>query len=132
VQVQYQDMVVTYRVSQDYRFVAIEPSDALARRQLLYLRGTRDNLFLRVDHYPDDTWHLSGADFDRTYASQLQLDTEVMDTLRSFVEAYSSVTFQTPDGIGLQLYGLGERVELSEEDRSQLAMLGAELAAVVW
>ncbi|MFQ5814593.1 MAG: hypothetical protein ACE5I2_15545, partial [Anaerolineae bacterium] len=104
----------------------------LASRQLLYLYGAQDNRFFRVDHYPDDTWHLSGADFDRTYASQLQLDAEVMDTLRSFVQTYSSVTFQTPDGIRMQLYGLGERVKLSEEDRSRLATLGGELAASVW
>ena len=129
VQVQYQDMVVTYRVSQDYRFVAIEPPDALARRQLLYLYGTQDHRFFRVDHYPDDTWHLSGADFERTYASHLPLEAETVEKLRSFVRMYSSVTFETPDGIKLQLYGLGERVELSAEDRRQLATLGAELAA---
>ena len=132
VQVQYQDMVVRYRVSQDYRFVAVEPPDALASRQLLYLYGTQDNRFFRVDHYPDDTWHLSGADFERTYASHLPLDAETVETLRSFVQTYSSVTFETPAGIKLQLYGLGERVELSEEDRSRLATLGAELVAAVW
>ena len=132
VQVQYQDMVVRYRVSLDYRFVAVEPPDALASRQLLYLHGTQDNRFFRVDHYPDDTWHLSGADFERTYASHLPLDAETVETLRSFVQTYSSVTFETPDGIKLQLYGLGERVELSEEDRSRLVTLGAELAAAVW
>jgi len=132
VQVQYQDMVVRYRVSQDYRFVAVEPSDALASRQLLYLHGMRDTRFFRVDHYPDDTWHLSGADFERTYAAHLPLEAETVGTLRSFVQAYSSVAFETPEGIRLQLYGLGESVELSEEDRSQLATLGAELAAAVW
>jgi len=132
VQVQYQDMVVTYRVSQDYRFVAVEPSDTLASRQLLYLYGTQENNFFRVDRYPDDTWHLSGADFDRTYASHSQLDAEAMETLRSFVQTYSSLTFETPDGIKLQLYGLGEYVELSKEDRSRLAKLAADLAAAVW
>lgn len=132
VQVQYQDMVVTYRVSQDYYFVAVEPSDELARWQLLYLYGTQENSFFRADHYPDDTWHLSSADFDRTHASQLQLDAEMIEALHSFVEAYSSVTFETPEGIKLRLYGLGERVELSQEDRSRLATLGAELAAAVW
>ena len=132
VQVQYQDMVVRYRVSLDYRFVAVEPSDALASRQLLYLYGTQGKRFFRVDHYPDDTWHLSGADFERTYASYLPLEAETVETLRSFVQTYSSVTFETPDEIELRLYGLGERVELSEEDRSRLATLGAELAAAVW
>ncbi len=132
VQVQYQDMVVSYRVSQDYRFVAVEPPEALVSRQLLYLYGTQGHRFFRVDHYPDDTWHLSGANFERTYTSHLPLEVETVETLRSFVQTYSSVSFETPDGIKLQLYGLGERVELSEEDRSRLATLGAELAAVVW
>ncbi len=132
VQVQYQDMVVPYRVPRDYRSVAIEPPDALAGRQLLYLFGTQGNLFFRVDHYIDDTWHLSGADFDQTYGSHLQLDAEVVERLRSFVQTYSSVTFGTPDGFGLWLYGLGGRVELSEEDQGQLVTFGAELAAAVW
>jgi len=132
VQVQYQDMVVTYRVSQDYRFVAVEPADALARRQLLYLHGTQGNRLFRVDHYPDDTWHLSGAGLEHTFSSHLPLDAETVEKLRSFASAYSSVTFQTPDGIGLRLYGLGERVELSEDDRRMLTILAAELAASVW
>ncbi|MFB0537655.1 MAG: hypothetical protein ACETWR_22030 [Anaerolineae bacterium] len=131
VQAQYQDIVVTYRVSQDYRLVAVEPPDALASRQLLYLFGTQGNLFFRVDRYPDDTWHLSGTDLNRTYASHLQLEARVVETLRSFVQVYGSVTFETPEGIKLRLYGLGERVDLSEEDRSRLATLGAELGAAV-
>ncbi len=125
-------MVVKYCVSQDYRFVAVEPPDALASRQVLYLYGTQDDRFFRVDHYPDDTWHLSGADFGGTYASHLPLEAKTVETLRSFVQTYSSVNLETPDGIGLQLYGLGERVELSEENRHRLATLGAEFAASVW
>lgn len=132
VQVQYQDMVVTYRVSQDYQFVAVESPPALAHRQLLYLYGSQGKCFFRVDHYPDDTWHLSDADFERTFASHSPLGTETVETFRSLIRIYSSVTLQTPDGIQLRLYGLGERVELSEEDRSRLATLGAELSPAVW
>ena len=132
VQVQYQNLVVTYRVSQDYRFVALESLDALASRQLLYLMGGLNNRYFRVDHYPDDTWHLSGTDYEGTFASHLQLDAEAVETLRSFVDVYSSVSFQTPDGFTLRLLGLGERVEASEEDQAQLAAFGAELAAAVW
>ncbi len=132
VQVQYQDMVATYRVPQDYRFVALETPDALASRQMLYLIGGQGNRYFRVDHYPDDTWHLSDADYDGTYASHLQLDAEVVETLRSFVQVYSSVSFGTLDGFTLRLFGLGERVEVSEEDQAQLATFGAELAAAVW
>jgi hypothetical protein len=32
----------------------------------------------------------------------------------------------------LSLYGLGQRVELSQEGQSQLAALAAELAEAVW
>ncbi len=132
VQVQYQDMIVTYRVSQDYRFVAIEPPDSLANRQLLYLFGAQNDRFFRVDRYPDGTWHLSGADFEYTVASHLPLDTATVDTLRSFVQTYGPLTFATPDGFRVQLYGLGDRVVLSEEDRSRLSTLAAELAAALW
>lgn len=132
VQVQYQDMVVAYRVSQDYRFVAIEPSGALAARQLLYLFGAQGDLFFRVDRYPDDTWHLSGADVGQTWASQLPLDAETVETLRALVQTYSTVTFETPDGIRLQLYGLGGRVALAQEDEGRLAALAADWAAAAW
>ena len=132
VQVQYQDMLATYRVSQDYRFVAVELPDGLAGRQLLYLYGTQDTRLFRVDRYPDDTWHLSGADFDHTYASHFPLDAQTVEALRSFAQRYSSVTYESAHGMRLRLYGLGERVELSEEDGNQLATLGAELAVAVW
>ncbi len=115
-----------------FHFCQISPSTA--RGFLLLPKELKPgiNRLFRVDHYPDDTWHLSGADLEHTYASHLPLDDETADKLRSFVSAYSSVTFQTSDGIGLRLYGLGERVELSEDDRSKLTMLAVELAASVW
>ena len=55
-----------------------------------------------------------------------------METLRWFWQTYNSVTFETPDGIGLRLYGLGEYLKVSQEDQTQLATLGAELAAAIW
>jgi hypothetical protein len=55
-----------------------------------------------------------------------------MEILRSFVQTYSSVTFETPDGTELRLYGLGEYLEVSQEDQTQLATLGAELPAAIW
>jgi len=132
VQVQYQDMLATYRVSRDRRFVAVELPDELISRQSLYLYGTQDNRFLRVDRYPDDTWHLSGADFDGTYAYHRPLDAETVETLLSLIQRYNSITYQTAQGVRLQLYGLGERVRLSQEDESLLASLVAEWTAVVW
>ncbi len=132
VQVQYQDLTVTYRVSQDYRHVALETPDGLANRQLLYLTGGQGDRYFRVDRYPDDTWHLSGADYDGTYASHLQLDAQTVETLRSFVQTYGPVSFGTSDGFTVRLLGLGERVEVSSHDQTQLATLAAELAQLVW
>jgi hypothetical protein len=132
VQVQYQDMLVTYRVSRDYRLVVLEPPDGLAGRQLLYLFGMQGSRFLRVDQYPDGTWHLSGSELDLTHASYVPLGTATVDKLHSLVQTYSSVRWGTADGVELRLYGLGEGAELSEEDQRELATLGAELAAAVW
>ncbi len=132
VQVEYEDMAVGYRVSQDYRYVAIEAPDALATRQTLYLYGSRGNHFFRVDRYPDDTWHISGADYDGTVASHLPLEPDSVGALRTLAQTYGTVTFTTPDGIGLTLYGLGRRVELSDADRGRLTALAAGWTAAVW
>ena len=132
VQVQYQDIMITYRVSEDYHFVALEPSAALAARQRLYLAGWDNNELLRfrVDRYPDDTWHISGKNYEGTYTSQTQLDAETLESLQALVQSYSSLRFQTPEGIDLILFGLGEGVELSEADQSRLAALAVKLAAI--
>ena len=132
VQVEYQDMVVPYRVSGDYHHVAIEASPALVERQVLYLFGVKGDRFFRVDRYPDDTWHLSGADFEGTYAGHQMLDAGAVAALRPLVQTYSSDSFRTLEGLDLTLYGLGEVVALSDEDRSRLAILGKELVDEIW
>jgi len=132
VQIEYQVMIVGYRVSQDYRYVAIEPPDALAGRQMLYLYGSRDNRFFRVDHYPDDTWHLSGADFDDTFALHVRLAPDQVQALLALVREYSTVSTASPGGIGLKLYGLGKRVELAASGREKLAALATKWATEVW
>jgi hypothetical protein len=131
-QVQYQDMVVTYPVSQDYRFAVLTSVDTLAGSQLVHLMGGQGNRYLPVDRYPDDTWHVCGEDYDGTYGSHLQLDDEAVERLTSSVQLHDSVSFETPDGLTLRLLGLGERVDVSEGDQAQLATSGAELAASVW
>jgi hypothetical protein len=132
VQVQYQDMLVGYRVSDNYWYVAIEPPGSLAGRQLLYLRGSASNGFFRVDRYPDNTWHLSGADWDGTAASHVPLQAGMVDTLQHFVQAYSSLSTGTSGGLQVTLYGLGSRVQLSQADQARLETLAEELAAAVW
>ncbi|MCZ7571383.1 MAG: hypothetical protein M5U01_22790 [Ardenticatenaceae bacterium] len=58
--------------------------------------------------------HLAGGDGARTFAVPVLLDPDTVETLRALAQSYSSVTFETPDGIRLQLYGLGERVAALE------------------
>jgi hypothetical protein len=132
VEVEYQDMIVPYRVSGDYHHVAIEASPALAERQVLYLFGVKGDRFFRVDRYPDDTYHLSGADLTGANATHRILDAGEVAALLPLVLTYSSDSFKTPEWLELTLYGLGEVVALSDEDRSRLAALGEELADKIW
>lgn len=132
VQVQYQNMIVPYRVSEDYRFVAIEPPAGLADRQSLYLYGIQGSRFFQVLRYPDDTWHAAGTDLVDNAAIQSPLDDETVNALRSLVQTYGSIDTSTPDGIVLRLYGLGKRVALSQGDGSSLAALVAQLTAAIW
>jgi hypothetical protein len=60
------------------------------------------------------------------------MDAAALDRLRPLVNAYSTVSMQTPDGLALRLYGLGERVALQGADQTQLAALAVELAAAAW
>ncbi len=55
-----------------------------------------------------------------------------MEILRSFLQTYRSVAFETPDGTELRLSGLGEYLKVPQEDQTQLAKLGAELPAAIW
>lgn len=127
VEVGYQDMVVGYRVSRDYRDMAIEPPGSLADRQVQYLVGSGNDRHFRVVRYPDDTWHLIGADYALVSGSHLQLDADTIEELRWFVRTYGPVSIGTPDGYHVQLLGLGPLVELSAADRSGLEILGDKL-----
>jgi hypothetical protein len=125
--VQYQEMVVNYRVSEDYHDVAIEPPGSLAGRQSQYLAGSGNDRLFRVVRYPDDTWHLIGADLDLVSGTHLQLDSDTVEELRWFVQAYGPVTVGTPNGYYIQLLGLGPLVDLTAADRSGLEKLGDKL-----
>ncbi len=130
--VEYQDLLVGYRVSQDYALVTIESPGALADRQLLYAYGVHGGRFFRVDRYPDGSWHLSGADFGGTSAAHAPLDATVVDAWQPFLERYGTVSFETAEGLKLTMYGLGDRVRLSEADRGQLAALAAQMETALW
>ena len=130
--VRYEDLTVNYRVSKDYRYVAIDAPQELAGRQFAYLLGQQGNRTLRVDHYPDDSWGVSGTDFARTSASFSPLDREIVDRLRGFIQSYGTITLTAPSGLRLTLYGLGGRVEFSAQDQAEFAALGDQLAVQVW
>ncbi len=126
-----ESMVVTYRLSEDRRLVAIEPPDALRKRQLLYLSGWQGERFFYVYRYPDDTWHFVGGSTSGS-ASSMELEATKLTTLHALIEEYSSIgtgvdRFVTQDGWELRLYGLGRQVELSAADRVRLEALGTQL-----
>jgi len=128
-QVRFQQMTVPYRVSKDYRHVAIEPPPGLADRQTLYLTGSKDMRTFRLDRYPDDTWVLSAAPLDAEGpASSMPLEPQVVRDLREFIDRYGTVRFTTTEGIQATLYGLGPRVELSGDDRARLSTMMEALA----
>ncbi|MCU0501330.1 MAG: hypothetical protein MUC51_06120, partial [Anaerolineae bacterium] len=128
-----QQMTVPYRVSKDYRHVAIEPPADLTDRQALYVTGSKGNRYFRIDRYPDDTWMLSGAPLDaEAPASSLPLEPQVVKDLREFIDRYGTIRFTTNEGIGVTLYGLGPRVELSGEDRARLSTMIEALAQGAW
>ena len=135
-QVRHQQMTVAYRVSQDYRHVAIEPPPDLASRQSLYLYGSQGSRFFRLDRYPDDAWVLSAAPLDADApATSMPLEPQVVADLREFIDRYGTIRFAmnegTPPGEAT-LYGFGPKVELSESDRGRLGTMIEALAQVAW
>ena len=132
-QVRHPQMTVSYRVSQDYRHVAIAPPPDLAGRQSLYLYGTQGTRFFRLDRYPDDTWMLSAAPLDaEAPATSMPLEPQVVADLREFIDRYGTIRFATNKGIQATLYGFGPKVELSEGDRGRLGTLIEALAQIAW
>jgi hypothetical protein len=127
VQVQYLNMIMTYRVSEDLQFLSLENPTSLAGRQLLYLEGEHDErLFLVYRYAIDDTWHLITR--SKGSASQNTLDPETVKEIRSLAETYSTVSYQTEGEMDLTLYGMGQRVRLSPHDQARLAQLADLLA----
>jgi hypothetical protein len=130
--VRYEDLTVNYRVSEDYRYVAIDAPQELARRQVTYLLGQQGDRTLRLDHYPDDSWGVSGTDVTRTFGRFSPLDRDAVDRLSGYIRNYGTVSLTTPSGLRLSLYGLGARVELAAEDRAAFAALTDQLANQAW
>ena len=132
VQVQYQDLVVTYWVSRDYQLRSIDAPQGLIDRQGLYLWGLWDEHGLWVHRYPDGTWHLFGEDYALSLQAHRQLDSQEVAELLSLAGTYSTIWHRKPDGDELRLYGLGRRAELNMEDRERLESLGHEFISLLW
>lgn len=136
VRVGHRQMTVAYRVSQDYRHVAIEPPPDLAGRQSLYLYGSQGARFFRVDRYPDDVWMLSAAPLDaEAPATSMPLEAQVVQDLREFIDRYGTIRFAMNAGAPpgeATLYGLGPKVELDAGDRGRLVTMIAALAETAW
>ena len=131
VQVEYLDqsgsLVVAYRVSEDYSLVTLEPSPELANRQRVFLSGDNGRgLFFEIDRFPlTQTWGLFARSGERFFNPALPPET--FRPLELISQRYSSVRVTLPGGGALQLYGLGERAQLSGEDRLILETFSQQL-----
>ncbi len=122
---------VTYRVSDDLRFVSLDPPDALRARQLRYLSGQNGTRTLNAYRYPDGRWYLDVIDQATRGWGGVLLPSDKAAVLEALAGKYASVgtgrdRVVTPDGWELHLYGLGTRVALDEDDRGRLLALVGE------
>jgi hypothetical protein len=132
VRVQYQDMVVPYRVADDYRDIAIQAPAGLADRQLLYMFGSGPNAFVRVDHHAmDNTWHWGGGAQDGSYATSGPLPPDMAASLAAIATRVGPLKLDN-GGVSWRFYGLGPNVEPNAADRARLLEIGQALAEMAW
>lgn len=126
VTVEYQALEVVYRVAQDYRSVAVEPNEELARRQSLYLYGSDASRFFRVEVYPDParTWHVNVAYHAGVPAVHAPLDVAMAVELQALAATYGPVTVKAGDA-AITLYGYGPQTALSDEDAARIGAWAA-------
>jgi hypothetical protein len=129
-----QGMTLTYRVSDDYRFVALSGAEALdpwtmgqTHPQRVFLRGSDAAGAWAVHYRPDGTWRLLRYGTDATPPGEARLDAAQGALIRELAGKYSTITVGAPEG-GLTLYGLGPLVAPTQEDRVALERLAADLA----
>ena len=132
----YETITLTYRVSDDYKLVAIEGADMWLdpwlmgqdHPQRIFLEGSEGGGF-SVHYYPDNTWHLLRPGQGSMPASDVILTQDQANTLRTLAPKYSSLYLRTTGGESLDFYGLGPVVAPSDADRETLLALGAALTA---
>jgi hypothetical protein len=134
--VAYETITLTYRVSEDYKLVALDEADERLdpwlmgqdHPQRVFLQGDEGGGF-SVHYYPDNTWHLLRPGDGSMPDSDVILTRDQADTLRTLTPKYSSLYIRTTAGEELVFYGLGPVVAPSEEDLNTLLALGTALAA---
>jgi hypothetical protein len=133
----YETITLTYRVSDDYKLVAIDGSDEKLdpwlmgqdHPQRIFLQGNVGGSDFSVTYYPDNTWHLLRPGDGSMSESDVILTQDQADTLQTLAPKYSSLYLRTTDGEELVFYGLGPVVAPSDADRDMLLALGAALTA---
>ena len=135
--VTHQAISLTYRVSDDYKLVAVEGADLALdpwlmgqnTPQLVFLRGSGGGMDFTVHAGQDNTWHLLRRGSGSLPDSDVTLSQDQAAILRSLAPKYSTLHLQPTGGGTLTFYGLGPTVAASAADREALLALGAALAA---
>lgn len=126
------ELHVAYRVSQDYRHMAlISPPPTLQEKQRIFLSAGNNSTFLQIDRYPapDYSWHIFGEQEGRPFDQPLPPD--VLPELEYLIQRYNSVTLESPAWEGwLTLYGWGEWTAFTAEDATRVQSLGQRLLGV--
>jgi hypothetical protein len=129
VNILYGDMIVTYLISEDYRHVAVEPSEKLAAMQRIFLVIQKDTLVATVDRQPDGSWRLFS---NQGHALNLEERMpEDLAALQDLIARYSSVGSAADENTNASLYGLGGQVRMGEEDQAKLNQVTDHLLAAL-
>ena len=133
------DVSLTYRVSDDYKLLAIEGADQLdpwllgqAQPQRVFMQVSGGGPNFRVLYQPDNTWHKLVWGTDTAEPSDTLLSPEQGAVLRELAPKYGTLSLPvTEDGAqGLVFYGLGSAISPNDADRAALQSLAAQLAAM--
>jgi hypothetical protein len=135
--VAYQPITLTYRVSDDYRLVALSGADVWLdpwvmgqeHPQRVFAKGTDAGGSWAIHYRPDNTWRLLRFGTDTVAPSETRLTSEQGALLRELAPKYGTISARGDAG-GLTFYGLGPGVEPAAEDNAALLELAAQIATL--
>ncbi len=135
--VTHQTISLTYRVTDDYKLLAVEGADLALdpwlmgqdTPQLVFLRGSGGGLNYTVHASQDNTWHLLRPGGGSLPDSDMTLTRDQAAILRSLAPKYSTLHLQPAGGGTFTFYGLGLTVAPTDAGRQALLALGAALMA---